>query len=48
MLWSVTQHYADFASQVEVLTGKTLQDPEFFSETLASIQQVIIGGLRPR
>lgn len=48
MLWSVTQHYADFASQVEVLTGKTLQDPEFFSETLASIQRVIIGGLRPR
>ena len=48
MLWSVTQHYADFATQVEAITGKTLQDAVFFEQTLDSIQQVITEGLRPR
>ena len=48
MLWSVTQHYADFSTQVEAITGKTLQDDAFFEQTLESIQQVITEGLRPR
>ena len=48
MLWSVTQHYADFATQVEAITGKTLQDAVFFEQTLDSIQHVITEGLRPR
>lgn len=48
MLWSVTQHYADFATQVEAITGKTLQDVAFFEQTLESIQQVITEGLRRR
>jgi len=48
MLWSVTQHYADFATQVEAITGKTLQDAAFFEQTLESIQQVITEGLRRR
>ncbi len=48
MLWSVTQHYADFAIQVQAITGKTLQDEEFFNQTLNNIQRVITEGLRPR
>jgi TetR/AcrR family transcriptional regulator len=32
MIWATTQHYADFAAQVEALTGKTLEDPAFFAE----------------
>ncbi len=30
MIWASTQHYADFATQVEAVTGATLQDPAFF------------------
>lgn len=48
MLWSVTQHYADFAIQVQAITAKTLQDEAFFNQTLNNIQSVITEGLRPR
>ncbi len=26
MIWAATQHYADFAPQVEAVTGATLRD----------------------
>lgn len=48
MIWASTQHYADFASQVEAVTGKTLQDEAFFSRTVENVQRMIIEGIRPR
>ncbi|GAA0485456.1 MULTISPECIES: HTH-type transcriptional regulator RutR [Tatumella] len=48
MLWSVTQHYADFAVQIRSVTGKSLQDPQFFADTLQNIQTVIGRGLCPQ
>ena len=47
-LWATTQHYADFASQINAVTGKTLADPEFFAQTLENIQALILNGIRPR
>jgi TetR/AcrR family transcriptional regulator len=47
-LWAVTQHYADFRAQVEAVSGKTLDDPDFFAETLQSLQDLILNGIRPR
>jgi len=47
-LWATTQHYADFASQINAVTGKTLVDPEFFAQTLENIQALILNGIRPR
>ncbi len=47
-LWAVTQHYADFRAQVEAVSGKTLDDPEFFAETLQNLQDLILNGIRPR
>jgi TetR/AcrR family transcriptional regulator len=44
-IWSITQHYADFAAQVEVLTGRTLADPEFFDETVANVRSLLFNGL---
>lgn len=32
MIWATTQHYADFATQVEAVTGATLQDELFSSK----------------
>ncbi|MWT63511.1 HTH-type transcriptional regulator RutR, partial [Escherichia coli] len=43
-----TQHYADFAAQVEAVTGKTLQDEAFFQSTLENVQRMIIEGIRVR
>ena len=48
VLWAVTQHYADFAAQVEVLTGRTLADPAFFEETVANVQRIVLKGAEPR
>lgn len=48
MIWASTQHYADFASQVEAVTGNTLQDEAFFNSTVDNVQRMIIEGIRPR
>lgn len=47
-LWATTQHYADFRTQVEAVTGKTLDDPEFFEDVLASLRSMILDGILPR
>lgn len=47
-LWATTQHYADFASQVNAVTGKTLADPVFFEEVLLNVRQLVLNGIRPR
>lgn len=48
MIWATTQHYADFATQVEAVTGATLQDEAFFQRTVENVQQMIIEGIRVR
>ena len=48
MIWAATQHYADFATQVEAVTGRTLQDEAFFQETVDNVQRMIIEGIRLR
>ena len=47
-LWATTQHYADFRTQVEAVTGRTLDDPAFFEEVLASLRSMILDGILPR
>lgn len=42
-IWAITQHYADFATQVEAITGRSLADPAFFEETVANTQGLILG-----
>ncbi len=48
MLWATTQHYADFASQVEAVTGQTLSDEGFFQQTVENVQRMVIEGIRVR
>ncbi|MDO6443119.1 HTH-type transcriptional regulator RutR [Marinobacter sp. 2_MG-2023] len=47
-LWATTQHYADFRVQIEAVAGKTLDDPAFFTETLKSLETIILNGVSPR
>ena len=47
-LWAVTQHYADFAVQVEALTGRTLADADFFEETVRNLQAIVLDGIARR
>ncbi len=48
MIWATTQHYADFAVQVEAVTGASLNDDAFFRHTVENVQRMIIEGIRPR
>lgn len=48
MIWATTQHYADFAAQVQVLTGRGLGDPAFFRATRATILKIVLDGVLPR
>jgi TetR/AcrR family transcriptional regulator len=45
MIWATTQHYADFATQISVLTGKDLSDEAFYRETLKSVTETILRGV---
>lgn len=47
-IWATTQHYADFRVQVEAVSGKNLNDPEFFAQTLSNIQSIILNGVSNR
>ncbi len=44
-IWAITQHYADFAAQVDAVTGLSLDDPDFFERVVASTQELILAGL---
>lgn len=47
-LWAMTQHYADFAVQVQVLSGRTLDDAVFFEEAVENVQRMVLQGITPR
>lgn len=44
-IWAITQHYADFAVQVDAVTGRSLDDPAFFEAVVGSTQELILAGL---
>ncbi|CAO97131.1 HTH-type transcriptional regulator RutR [Erwinia tasmaniensis] len=48
MLWATTQHYADFATQVQAITGQSLKDESFFHQTVENVQRMVIEGIRVR
>lgn len=48
MLWATTQHYADFSTQVEAVTGQTLNDDVFFNQTVENVQRMVVEGIRIR
>lgn len=43
--WATTRHCADFAVQVEALTGETLANPVFFERVVANVQAVVLRGV---
>jgi TetR/AcrR family transcriptional regulator len=47
-IWAITQHYADFAVQVQALAGHDLRNPGFFERTVENIQRIILDGIQIR
>ncbi|WP_369807030.1 HTH-type transcriptional regulator RutR [Ancylobacter radicis] len=47
-IWATTQHYADFASQIDALLDTGLDDEAFAEEAARNIQRIILDGIRVR
>lgn len=47
-LWATTQHYADFAPQIDALLGRGLDEEAFVEEATRNVQRLLLDGLRPR
>ncbi|MDJ1159354.1 HTH-type transcriptional regulator RutR [Chelatococcus sp. SYSU_G07232] len=47
-IWATTQHYADFAAQIQALTGRDLSDETFHDETLRAVSRLLLDGVLPR
>ena len=45
MIWAVTQHYADFAVQVDSVLGKNLDEQRFYNQTRKNIKRIIMQGI---
>ena len=45
MIWAVTQHYADFAVQVDAVLGKNLDEQRFYNQTRKNIKKIIMAGI---
>jgi TetR/AcrR family transcriptional regulator len=46
-IWATTQHYADFATQISALTGRTLADDDFYETTRTMLATILIEGVLP-
>lgn len=45
MIWTVTQHYADFSTQIESVTDQTLKDDAFYEQTKKNVKQILLHGI---
>ena len=47
-MWAATQHYADFAPQIEAICGRGIQDDDFFEEARREISDLFLSGVMIR
>lgn len=47
-IWGMTQNYADFSTQIEMLTGKTLRNRSMYQRSIQHSVHLILYGIVPR
>ncbi|ENV34816.1 Transcriptional regulator RutR of pyrimidine catabolism (TetR family) [Acinetobacter gerneri DSM 14967 = CIP 107464 = MTCC 9824] len=47
-LWALTQNYADFGTQIEMVTGKTLRNKSMYQRTIEHTVHLVLYGVVPR
>lgn len=47
-IWGLTQNYADFSTQIEMVTGKTLKNKVMFQRSIQHTIHMILYGVIPR
>lgn len=48
MIWAMTQHYADFDTQIRALLGRGMSDPDVFRTAGETVLGVMMRGILPR
>ncbi|BBE72015.1 TetR family transcriptional regulator C-terminal domain-containing protein [Oharaeibacter diazotrophicus] len=48
MIWAMTQHYADFDTQIRAVLGKGVSDPAVFATANDTVLGVLMTGILPR
>lgn len=48
MIWSTTQHYADFDVQIRAIIGSQAGRPGFAEQAAQAVLTIILNGIRPR
>lgn len=46
-IWAITQHYSDFAVQIEAISGKTLNNPALRQSACETTIQLLVNNLLP-
>ena len=46
-IWATTQHYADFSTQIRSLTGKGIEDEDFYETARAMLTSILLDGVLP-
>jgi len=46
-IFGATQTFADFAAQIDIVTGKSLDDPRYFKQVSRDLEQLLLSGLAP-
>ena len=47
-IWATTQHYADFATQIDAVTGGQSSRRGFHEQATQAVVSIILGGVKPR
>ncbi|WP_319775166.1 TetR family transcriptional regulator C-terminal domain-containing protein [Breoghania sp.] len=47
MIWATTQHYADFETQIQAITGRNIEQSAFQSEAETTLKAIFLNGLIP-
>jgi TetR/AcrR family transcriptional regulator len=46
-IWATTQHYADFSAQIRSLTGKSIEDDDFYEAARTMLTSILLDGVLP-
>ncbi|MGF9761705.1 HTH-type transcriptional regulator RutR [Microvirga sp. 0TCS3.31] len=46
-IWATTQHYADFSAQIRSLTGKGIEDDDFYEAARTMLTSILLDGVLP-
>ena len=47
-IFGATQTFADFAAQIDIVTGNSLDDRRYYNQVARDLEQLLLNGIIPR